>query len=199
MPIYNFLADPKTQARSTNSFGRVEGAENVSLYLLTHPCSGIRNSDDDTLRSCHPLGCFAAPHQQLAASRHGVDGIADQIAQSLTNLTAEAFDLVFTLILRVAGVLDGEDNQCTVLGMGISWTRPSKSRPLPEATSRIFQYCSEPVSRLRSQTPTQAASVAIRNVAIASSALSKCTFFIESNPQANSSESAYPTSMHTGA
>jgi hypothetical protein len=60
---------------------------------------------------------FAFPHRQAAAVGHGIEGVADEVGEDLTNLAVEAVDFAVAtaaaLDLKVgvgdAALIDGED------------------------------------------------------------------------------------------
>ena len=81
MTFNNLSTDPEAKTGSPDSLRRVEGVEELLLSSGCHPCSGIRDSEDQALFSGAPVMTVpTAKMKNATPSMHRVNRIADQIA-----------------------------------------------------------------------------------------------------------------------
>ena len=93
MALDDFMADPEAEAGASDLFGGEEGLEDSGRGVGGHSRSGVGDGENQAFASCLPVGAFATAYQEAASvGMHGVDGVDDQVAQDLANLSFEAED-----------------------------------------------------------------------------------------------------------
>ena len=87
----DLVADPEAEAGAANLFGGEEGFKDLFSGFGRHAGAGVGDSDDEAFATGLPVCAFAAVDEETASGGlHGVDGVDDQIAQDLPDLTFEA-------------------------------------------------------------------------------------------------------------
>ena len=99
----DFLADPEAEAGAGDSLGGVEGAEEAAAGDGIHAGAGVREGEDDAGLASSPVGAGAEAKEQTAAVRHGVEGIADEVAEDLADFAFKAAERVTETPARLDG------------------------------------------------------------------------------------------------
>ena len=93
MPMNDILADPQSQASTTDTFGGEKRFENPLQRGLVHPAAGIRNRKGDPAPARPPLRGFAAANEQSSPARlHSINGVRHQVGEYLSYLPLKTLD-----------------------------------------------------------------------------------------------------------
>src|SRR6185369_1184940 len=108
--VDDLFADPESEACAGDSLGREEGIEEPGARGRIHTAAVVGNRNDNALFEGLPVGGEAgANHETAIRTAHGIEGVADEIADDLPDLafeTANGFESARTFAELHAGVDD---------------------------------------------------------------------------------------------
>ena len=117
MTVDDALGDPETEAGAGESLGCEEWMEEALERLGRHASAGVGDGDGDAGFTVVPVGGLAGAERECAAGGHGIQCVADEIREDLTNLSFEAMNSfrcsakTIDVDVRVGdtALVDGED------------------------------------------------------------------------------------------
>ncbi len=117
MAMDDFFADPEAEAGAGDSLGGEEGVEDFGLGLGGHAGADVCDGDGDAGLMGGPVGGLPLADEEGTTAWHGVEGVADEVGEDLTNLSVEAVDFAMGAAAAIdvnarvadAALIDGED------------------------------------------------------------------------------------------